>query len=43
MTRSREQEKETLSKKEMKKRNVKWFPTGNEGDIYSRESAMPLQ
>jgi hypothetical protein len=35
--------KEILSKKETKKRNVRWFPTGNEGDIYSQESAMPLQ
>jgi hypothetical protein len=40
---SREHEKETLSKEDTKKMNVRWFPTGNEGDIYSWESAMPLQ
>jgi hypothetical protein len=40
---SKEQEKETLSEEEMKKRNVRWFLAGNEGDIYNRESVMPLQ
>jgi hypothetical protein len=39
----KEQEKEILSKKEMKRRNVRWFPAGNEWDIYRLESVMPLQ
>jgi hypothetical protein len=32
---SKEQEKENLSKKKTKRRNERWFPAGNEGDIYS--------
>jgi hypothetical protein len=38
-----EQEKETLSKKGMKRRNVIWFPVGNEGGTYSLGGVMPLQ
>jgi hypothetical protein len=39
---SREQDKETLSEEETKKRNVRWFIVGNEGDIYIREGAVLL-
>jgi hypothetical protein len=37
------EEKETLSKKGTKRRNVIWFPAGNEGDTYSLGGVMPLQ
>jgi hypothetical protein len=39
----RARERETLSKKKTKKRNVRWFPVGNEWDIYSLVGFMPLQ
>jgi hypothetical protein len=40
---SREQENETLGEGETKKRNIRWFLAGNEGDSYIQESVVPLQ